>query len=253
MSFTVSRNCPNLRESAKPTFMRNVVLVFLFFAVYSSLYAQLDYSVRNELERNVNVLASGLKQDLSVSKDSLVLENDKLFSKIKFFNDSFEKTFYFKPALKKGKIALEELPLGNYTVMFYQVDKIIVFRVNRKSKFNNTIESVSNKPLSDIAIKSDADYKQSVNPSLEMDVAETSDDIILIDDNSQKKNRSRRKNKLDFDYRKKRALAKAKQKQLLLTEEGMYPYDLTNTKRDHVQTREEYRRTHLRPNGKPYD
>jgi len=227
--------------------MRYILVVLLCFSL--TVFAQDE--IQNQLSKNRNVLAKNLVQDLSVSKDSLVLTNDKLFSKVHFFKNDFERTFYFKPAVTKGKISLHELPIGSYTVMFYQTDKIIVFRVDRRSKFDNTIKPLpANTPPSLLAANT---------PNLNVDrnqrdLASTSEEPTIFDDDSKKKRYYRKKvDRLNGEQPNDRIKTKAKPKMLVMEEEGMYTYNLSNMKRDHVQTREDYRRTHLRPNGKPYD
>ena len=207
--------------------------------------------IQNQLSKNRNVLAKNLVQDLSVSKDSLVLTNDKLFSKVHFFKSDFEKTFYFKPAVKKGKISLHELPLGSYTVMFYQTDKIIVFRVDRRSKFDNTIKPLpANTPPGLLA----ANTPNLNVDSNQRDLASSSEEPTIFDDDAKKSRYYRKKlDALDGEQPKNGIKSRSKSKLLVMEEEGMYTYNLSNMHRDHVQTREEYRRTHLRPNGKPYN
>lgn len=259
--------------------MRYTVLILFFLSLNLSVNAQVDAD--NLLEKNYNVLAENLIQDLSVSRDSLVLKNDKLFSKVHFFNENFEKTFYFKPAVTKGMISLQQLPLGSYSVMFYQTDKIIVFRIDRKSKFENTIESLDvkinpdalaeanidiNRPASGIDNKdlnSNPQSKQSLaisgsgldldNPN-NLDFASNGTNNIMLLDNANNNNKllKRRRNK-DGVGTSENVNFRSKSKNSVLDEEGMHPYDLSNNNRDHVQTREEYRSTHLRPNGKPYN
>ncbi len=157
--------------------MRYKLLFFGLFCFYISSHAQRE--INNDLEENVNILADNLKEKLSVSEDSLVLKNNKLFSKIKFFNDSFEKTFYFKPAVKEGKISLDELPLGSFSVMFYQTDKIIVFRVNRASRYENTIEPVSDMDAEEAVLGIATDF----DSELATDIIEDSMDSSLISSN----------------------------------------------------------------------
>lgn len=287
------------------------VLGFLLLSM-SSGFAQ--NNVHTLLKKNVNPLADRLTEELSVSRDSLLLENDLLFSKIRFFNvkQKYDKTFYFKPAVKKGKIALTDLPLGSYSVMFYQIDRIIVFRVDRLSKFNNIIKTVDK--IEDPAILADinyrpkaADYKRADERTLDpnqssrfSDMAINSSDLNLntnvqnprppglMDTSSTGFGQSSDSDSAsasnlmydtsvngDYDLASMGSSSKiipidsrfgtsSKGPQNAETfdsnsiffeseRKGMHPYDLSNQDRDHVQTRDDYRSTHLRPNGKPYD
>ncbi|TXD81744.1 hypothetical protein ESY86_16160 [Subsaximicrobium wynnwilliamsii] len=255
-------------------------------------------NVHTLLKKNINPLADRLTEELSVSRDSLLLENDLLFSKIRFFNEEqkYDKTFYFKPAVKKGKIALTDLPLGSYSVMFYQIDRIIVFRVDRLSKFNNIIKTVDK--IEDPAILADinfrpkaAAFKRADEKSLDPNQSSKFSDMAInasdFDLNTNAQNARPpglmdtstkgfgQSGDGDYDLASTGLSSKiipmdsrfgtgSKGSQNGETfdsnsiyfesgRKGIQPYDLSNQDRDHVQTRDDYRSTHLRPNGKPYD
>jgi hypothetical protein len=200
-----------------------VIVIFLFVSNSTAFAQEETYTT---IRKNINPLAYELNHNLSDSQDSLLLENKFLFKKVRFLNKTTEKVFDFKPAVKSAKISLENLPLGKYTVMFYQADKIIVFQVDRLLPFDyrSTLES-------DIAV---ADLGDLVSDNAIVSI--TTDDDLEIDNVST----SIANNSPDKEF-------EAFEEKLNLT------YNLSETDRSKVQTRAQYRSTHLRPNGKPYN
>lgn len=207
-----------------------LVLFALFFN--SSLYAQETYTT---IRKNVNPLAFNLDHDLSDTQDSLLLDNKFLFKRVRFISDKSEKVFNFKPAVKSAKIPLDELPLGKYTVMFYQADKIIVFQIDRLLPFD---------PLS--GLTSDA---VAVNDDIEI----LSNDIALNDDSA---SISQDIDGMELDYDTANLNVASNGADLDLESEMEHftkGYNISDVGRDNVQTRADYRQNNLRPNGKPYN
>lgn len=204
--------------------INRLCVIVIFLLMSSSSFAQ--DKTYTTIRKNINPLAFELDHNLSNSQDSLVLNNKYFFKKVRFLNKRTEKVFDFKPAVKSAKIPLDELPLGKYTVMFYQAEKIIVFQINRKLPFDY-------KPSSE----SDVAFNELDDVELESDVA-----MADIDDND-----------LDFDTANLSAVANNADKDFETFEEHVsMSYNLSEPDRTKVQTRAEYRRTHLRPNGTPY-
>lgn len=193
-----------------------LVLFALFFS--TNLSSQETYTT---IRKNVNPLAFNLNHELSSTQDSLLLENKFLFKRVRFISDKAEKVFDFKPAVKSTKIPLDELPLGKYTVMFYQADKIIVFQIERLLPFG---------PLSGIQSDAVALYVPEI----------LSDDIEGVDLEFEIANLNVASNSNDLEF-----------------ENGMdhfiKSYNISDANRDNVQTRADYRRNNVRPNGKPYN
>ncbi|WCO00816.1 hypothetical protein [Psychroserpens ponticola] len=208
-----------------------LVLFALFFS--SNLSAQETYTT---IRKNVNPLAFNLNHDLSSTQDSLLLENKFLFKRVRFISDKAEKVFDFKPAVKSAKVPLDELPLGKYTVMFYQADKIIVFQIERILPFDplRGIESEV------VALNEPEFLTDDVNEVTLNDSELLSDEFDGVDLEYDTTNLNIATNGKDLEYE---------------AEEMYYKksYNLSDADRDHVQTRAEYRRNNLRPNGKPYD
>ncbi|MBR9846250.1 MAG: hypothetical protein GYB35_09155 [Algicola sp.] len=207
-----------------------LVLFALFFN--TNLSAQDTYTT---IRKNVNPLAYNLSHELSSTQDSLLLENKFLFKRVRFISNDAEKVFNFKPAVKSAKIPLDELPLGNYTVMFYEADKIIVFQIDRLLPFN---------PLS--GIESDA-IALNDTEIITDDNALTDNDYDLLSNNVEGV-------ELDYDTNN---LNVATTGATLDIESEMNQfvkaYNISDANRDNIQSRADYRRNNLRPNGKPYN
>ena len=205
-----------------------LVLFALFFN--TRLSAQETYTT---IRKNVNQLAYNLSHDLSSTQDSLLLENKFLFKRVRFISDDAEKVFNFKPAVKSAKIPLDKLPLGSYTVMFYQADKIIVFQIDRLLPFE---------PLS--GITSDAvalDDSEILTEDItfnDSDVLSNTEDGVELDYDTTNLNIAANGSDLDFEGEMKH-FTKA--------------YNITDINRDNIQSRADYRQHNLRPNGKPYN
>ena len=198
-----------------------VIVIFLLSSNINLAQEETYTTIR----KNINPLAFELDHDLSESQEFLELKNKHYFKKVRFINKSTEKVFDFKPAVKRAKISLSELPLGKYTVMFYQADKIIVFQIDRLLPFD--YESTMD---SDVAMYDDNEY--------DSDVASAD-----IDGND-----------LDFDTASLGSVSNNADKYLeTLNDKVSMSYNLSEHDRSKVQTRAEYRATHLRPNGKPYN
>nr|WP_321224895.1 hypothetical protein [uncultured Psychroserpens sp.] len=200
-----------------------VIVIFLLMSNSKAFAQEETYTT---IRKNINPLAFELNHNLSDSQDSLLLENKFLFKKVRFLNKTTEKVFDFKPAVRKAKISLKELPLGKYTVMFYQADKIIVFQVDRLLPFDN-------------------------QPSLETDVAVADFDDVTLDDDVASISTDV---DVDLDSATTSIANVNSDKEYEAFEEKVsITYNLSEKDRTKVQTRAEYRSTHLRPNGKPYN
>lgn len=209
-------------------------LVLFAFFFNSSLSAQETYTT---IRKNVNPLAYNLSHELSNTQDSLLLENKDLFKRVRFISKKAEKVFDFKPAVKSAKIPLDELPLGNYTVMFYQADKIIVFQIDRILPFDPlsgiTTEAVA---LNETEIQPDDDITIHDSESFSADVNDVGG--VDLDYDTTNLNVATKGADLDFEGE---------------MEHFTKSYNISDANRDNVQTRADYRRHNLRPNGKPYN
>ncbi len=190
--------------------------IFIFLLGMSfSASAQKTYTT---IIKNVNYLASNFVHELSTNQDSLVLESDVLFNKVRFLKDGYKKVFELPRSVYKSKIPLNELPLGNYTVIFYDMNKIIVFRLTRLLAFENHVEELLKY---DVATT----YNINLNSGINYDIEKTT--IVAS---------------LDYDQENKEQ-----------TKTKKTHYNITSQYRNNIQSRQEYRKNNLRPNGKPYN
>jgi len=112
-------------------------ILILLLLISSSVTAQKTYTT---IKKNVNLTASNFTHQLSTTQDSLILESDIPFNKVRFLKDDFKKSFEFPGGIYNSKISLKDLPLGKYTVLFYDMKKIIVFRLARLLPFEKNQE-----------------------------------------------------------------------------------------------------------------
>lgn len=217
------------QNTNKLTVLRSSVFHLRFMVMALVFVSSVGFSqeeIYTILHKNINPLAFELSHELSVSQDSLVLQNKQLFYRVRFLNTTTERIFTFSPGVKAAKLSLKELPLGNYTVMFYQDDKIIVFQIDRllPLKANPAV-----RPKIELLDLEDAMASE--------DVASSSRLVsVMIPDRGRLKLRNTRN----------------ESKYYILRDGGYFSYNLSISDRLVVQSRAEYRRTHLRPNGKPY-
>lgn len=204
-----------------PLYRLSIMMICLLMS-HTSLAQEETYTT---IRKNVNPLAFELDHNLSDSQDSLLLENKFLFKKVRFLNKTTEKVFEFKPAVKSAKIPLDQLPLGKYTVMFYQADKIIVFQIDRLLPFDYEYETdVAMNDVSDVNLDSDLAMADANDNDLDHDTASLGSALNTADK--------------DFEE---------------LVTHVKKSYNISDSNRNNVMSRAEYRRTHLRPNGKPYN
>ena len=112
-------------------------ILILLLLINGSAYAQKTYTT---IKKNLNFTANNFTHELTTTQDSLILESDVPFNKVRFLNGDFKKVFEFSSWVYKSKIPLNELPLGKYTVLFYDESKIIVFRLARLLPFDKSAE-----------------------------------------------------------------------------------------------------------------
>ena len=119
----------------------SVIGVFSIFILLvlmsSSIRAQKTFTT---IKKNVNFTASNFTHQLSTAQDVLILESDVPFNKVRFLSESYKTSIEYLGGVHKSKISLKELPLGKYTVLFYDLKKIIVFRLTRLLPFEKKQE-----------------------------------------------------------------------------------------------------------------
>jgi hypothetical protein len=104
-----------------------LALFIAFFCLLNSqLFAQHDFA---KIEKNINIMASGLHHDLNTTKDTLVLKSD---SKISYIYDIYNKKKYDinrRVYASDYKVALRGLEKGKHIFVVVQDSLKIVFVV----------------------------------------------------------------------------------------------------------------------------
>ena len=109
--------------------MRKITLT-LFIAFFclsnSQLFAQQDFA---KIEKNINILASGLHHDLNATKDTLVLKSDSKISYIYDIHNKMKHDINNRVYASDYKVALRDLEKGKHVFVVVQDSLKIVFVV----------------------------------------------------------------------------------------------------------------------------
>ncbi|MGY0393076.1 hypothetical protein ACW5R3_11040 [Bizionia sp. KMM 8389] len=260
--------------------LRIVVLMFLLVSFSQFSFGQSN--IYSTITKNINAKAASLKHDLNASGDTLLLKSIYDLSKIEIINNNKVQVISITENKKEVAIPLNTLEVGDYTisVLFiegkdenYIYSKTVVFKVARLQPILDSLL-----PNSRLAIDTDTDNNTVVLDDLQDDRSRNT----LADFNSKRSkketnplynndailskvhNKSREADyfsKPTVENEKRLIASEASQKLANLedTEVIFVPYSLSGSrrfsknKRYIVQTRAEYRKANLRPNGKPYD
>lgn len=107
-----------------------LVITVIFFSLITSLnfnaQAQNDFA---KLERNVNIRAKGLVQQLNKTKDTLILQSESLINKVYSVSTNYEREVDMEVNEKRIKIPLNELSRGKHVFVAVQSPIRIVFVV----------------------------------------------------------------------------------------------------------------------------
>lgn len=225
----------NLFYKTSARFHLSIILVILMTVISHSAQAQKEYTT---ISKNINPEAESLYHDLSPQGDSLYLKSESIFYKVTFLNSLDRKVYPFNPPVLEAKIPLHDIIVGDYTVLVYKKDRIIVFHITRVLEIEKPNEMIASSNLNTIGVESilqKVDFKEKpqskiVANEIKFDAEIKSEfkelKLAANDDNfSSTQNNINRK---------------------------MQAYNITSMDRSNMQSREEYRRNNLRPNGKPY-
>ncbi len=205
--------------------------------IASQAHAQKEYTT---ISKNINPEAQSLYHDLSPQGDSLYLKSESIFYKVTFLNSLDRKVYTFNPPVLEGTIPLHDIIVGDYTVLVYKKDRIIVFHITRLLEIDIPSEAIAIAELSKINVP--LEFSSSSN----MDLKEKPISKIIM--NEIKKGE-------EFQLGQ-TVLKLASNDNYSSRENGtilnITPYNISSVDRSQMQSREEYRRTNLRPNGKPF-
>lgn len=229
----------SLTNKTTVKFYVSVILLIVITMITSMAHAQKEYTT---ISKNINPEARSLYHDLSPQGDSLYLKSESIFYKVTFLNSLDRKVYKFNPPVLEGKIPLHDIIVGDYTVLVYQKDRIIVFHISRLLEIEIPSEIIASK---DIAITQEIPI---VKPVLSI--------VIPKEKSINKAISSKIKINKKFELSAEEMEAVMSETKLdvndIVAENSPRPYNLTSINRKNMQSRSEYRRNNLRPNGKPY-
>ena len=211
-----------------------LLLVIVVTALTDKTNAQTQYTT---ILKNFNPEAQNLYHELSPQGDSLYLRAESIFYKVSFLNSMDRKVYRFNPPVLEAAIPLHDIIVGDYTVLVYKKDRIIVFHIKRLLE----IEKVLDSPYTETIPSDEILITEAIPlaaPSIEMIQGEM-----------------KANNFIEFTIATEQALLQADYSEIVgaSTQNILKPYNLSSTNRDGMQSREAYRRNNLRPNGKPFD
>jgi hypothetical protein len=115
-----------------------ILCLFMFMMAFSTSFAQ--NTVYSTIAKNVNSEANSLQHNLNRAGDTLHLSSDFNLYKVEFIGTYASKVFEVERGLKKTSIPLASVPVGEYTIAAFQIEKsddiyqyqkTIVFRISR--------------------------------------------------------------------------------------------------------------------------
>ena len=222
------------------------VILFFVLSVNFNAFAQHTFTT---IKKNLNPDAVNLEHDLTVNGDSLVLKSDYLFDKIGFLNNGNRKVLQFNPPVFSAQVPVNQFPVGNYTVLVYESDRIIVFRISRLMEYDDVVV-LSDVAMNDVTLVNSTEELTSEDISKIMAKVEDMSSTIVMNDVSINNDVKIESSEVDKTSDEK-SIGFATS--ITVKEEKQKGYNITNLEREGTMTREEYRKTHTRPNGKPYN
>ena len=223
----------------KHTSKFRVSVIVLILTITTTSFAQNQYT---SILKNINPEAQNLYHDLSPQGDTLYLKAESIFYKVKFLNSLDRKVFTFNPPVLEGKIPLHDIIVGDYTVLVYKKDRIIVFHISRLEEIEKPSELIASK---DVSIRQEIAIEKPVLAKLnlkEKSVPRPVVNEIMINEK--------------FELSMEELKVAVNDDNLKIKESDLHikarAYNLSSLDRRNMQSREEYRRNNLRPNGKPY-
>jgi hypothetical protein len=250
--------------------------MFLVVAYFNTSYSQ-DV-VYSAIFKNVNDSAQSLNHHLNTSGDTLYLKSQFDLNKIEVIGTSGLKVYAINDVTKEIRIPLNDLPIGDYTFAVVHTEgrddtyiyrKTIVFKISRMLPIdsglikgmnplyaNNNLAG-GNIPILDLSEnKIIKDFPKPIglanNENVNATEINTKSLTVLTNQDSGSLANIEAKNSLDAKF-----LRTKKIDNILEQGKPAYSksYNLTDIRDGyyHIQSRADYRRNNLRPNGKPYD
>ena len=252
--------------------------MFLFLVVdyFNSSYSQdIVYSA---IFKNVNKTAESLTHYLNTSGDTLYLKSTFDLNRIEVIGDVGLREYAINDVTKDIRIPLNDLPLGDYTFAVVHTEgrddtyiyrKTSVFKISRLLPIDsglhrglNTLDSNNNLAVSNIPILDLSENKIIKHFPKPVGLAQNADSkalqldskslTVLSFDGTDAMSSMETKELLDAKH-----LRTKKIDNILERSKPTYSkaYNLTDIRygNHNIQSRADYRRNNLRPNGRPYD
>ena len=115
-----------------------LLCLFMFLMITSLSFGQ--NTVYSTIAKNINSEANSLQHNLNKAGDTLHLSSDYNLYKVEFIGNYESKVFEVERGKKKASIPLASVPVGEYTIAAFQIErsdaiyqyqKTIVFRISR--------------------------------------------------------------------------------------------------------------------------
>lgn len=112
-----------------------------FMAMVQKAFGQSSYA---SLEKNRNIYAKELSQELNTTKDTLILKGQKEIGYVYSINESYKREIDTYAGSREYKVPLDQLTIGKHVFVVSQSGKRIVFvvRVNGESANVEEVSSV---------------------------------------------------------------------------------------------------------------
>lgn len=117
------------------------LLVAFFCLLNSQLFAQQDFA---EIEKNINIRASGLYHDLNATKDTLVLKGKTKISYIYSIHNKMKHDIKNRVYTNDYKVALRNLDKGKHIFVVVQQALKIVFVVRIHGETEQILVATNN-------------------------------------------------------------------------------------------------------------
>ena len=237
--------------------------------------------VYSTIAKNVNPDGLSLHHDLNPAGDTLHLKSDYKLYKVEFMGKDDSKVFMIEGNISEAYIPLASVPVGEYTIAgfqierndnMYQYQKTIIFRVSRllpipvpfeeEEDFIAEVSPNINEDVPIIEAETKVNFIENPKPLKKKKVKTQpkpritrvpslggSDSKSFVD--ARKEAREKKKERKTPE--KKSRIVETKKPKLDTTEYKTYNLTTQRGGRYVVQSRAEYRRQNLRPNGQPYD
>lgn len=227
--FAQNTQVMNLSNKITAKFYISVLLLIMVTVLANKANAQKQYTT---ILKNFNPEAQNLYHELSPQGDTLYLQAESIFYKVTFLNSLDKKVYRFNPPLLEAKISLHDIIVGDYTVLVYKKDRIIVFHIKRLLEIE-VPDAMA--PEAEIYANNNMNFDGVATIGVPTENIQLAENVDVLSESIQLASNE---------------TVSAETSEFKVELRG---YNLSSMNRSGMQTREDYRRNNLRPNGKPYN